>query len=437
MSKSKDQADKEIHLCQSILDKILNGESIPIFFEEEYNLITKSPQTIFNYNLDKALKLKTELSIQALIENLCKINYFKEKFIIEKLIYPENGNIEKPIYPENGNMDKFIKNFINSVAASIDTLQKKPDEILGTNDNQEQKDSPCYKILNKILSRNPAIKFSKNERDLIENYPDTIYNYYDEEFEKGKASLPLKFLILQKNIEEFGYYATKIIPPKPKEDSFYDYSKSKEDSFYDYSKSKEETFYDLLYEFIYNFTEHYRKKVEDFINVRDENGNTALILACKNNDSDFITTFLKFKGVENIINVQDENGNTALILACKNNNSYAITNLLKVKGIDVTIINDERKNALSYIADHVNAFPKERDKVLQDIIAQIASKSLGIEGDDALPRPSTATKVGSFNKGIGDKGIDNRDTKTMVENLAVIGRLIGNVPNSMSNSILG
>lgn len=80
------------------------------------------------------------------------------------------------------------------------------------------------------------------------------------------------------------------------------------------------------------------------INIQDENGGSALLIAYFNNDLSLMKYFIDH-GAD--VNLLFDNGNTILIFASKNGNLNAVK-LLVENGADVTIENKNGKTALMY-----------------------------------------------------------------------------------------
>ena len=87
------------------------------------------------------------------------------------------------------------------------------------------------------------------------------------------------------------------------------------------------------------------------INLQDEDGNTALIFACKNDNYD-IVKLLVDKGAD--INVQNNNGISPLLAACYNindKNAANIAKLLITKGADVNSVDKDQATPLTVILE--------------------------------------------------------------------------------------
>ena len=87
------------------------------------------------------------------------------------------------------------------------------------------------------------------------------------------------------------------------------------------------------------------------INLQDEDGNTALIFACKNDNYD-IVKLLVDKGAD--INVQNNNGISPLLAACYNindKNAADIAKLLITKGADVNSVDKDQATPLTVILE--------------------------------------------------------------------------------------
>jgi ankyrin repeat protein len=84
------------------------------------------------------------------------------------------------------------------------------------------------------------------------------------------------------------------------------------------------------------------------LNVQDEQGNTALMLAVKGNHMDLVAALMNHPGVA--LNVQDNGGDTALMLAVKGNHLDLVVALMNHPGIDLNVQDNGGDTALMYAA---------------------------------------------------------------------------------------
>jgi ankyrin repeat protein len=105
-------------------------------------------------------------------------------------------------------------------------------------------------------------------------------------------------------------------------------------------------------------------KKEHNITVSDNNKNTLLHYACKQNDADennyleIVKDLLSVEKINDILNLQNSKGNTPLHYACKYHQLEILKILLKKKEINVNIEGEDGKYPLHYIVEMWN-FPKD------------------------------------------------------------------------------
>ena len=79
------------------------------------------------------------------------------------------------------------------------------------------------------------------------------------------------------------------------------------------------------------------------VNIQDDDGNTVLIIACKENKTEIVQLLLKNKAD---VNIQDDEGDTALIIACENGYKDIVQLLLENKDTDINKQNIDGNTAL-------------------------------------------------------------------------------------------
>lgn len=84
----------------------------------------------------------------------------------------------------------------------------------------------------------------------------------------------------------------------------------------------------------------------DLINVRDEYGDTALIIAARNGRTGIVKELLQVAGVD--VNARREHGKTALMHAAKNGKIEMVKDLLRMPGINLDVVDKYGRNALMY-----------------------------------------------------------------------------------------
>ena len=90
----------------------------------------------------------------------------------------------------------------------------------------------------------------------------------------------------------------------------------------------------------------YKNKNRDIVTAQNNEGNTAIIIAVKNNRLDILNKLLEVAPLYSF-NIQNKEGNTALIIAVKNNNADIVTTLLeKNADTDTSIKNANGEDAI-------------------------------------------------------------------------------------------
>lgn len=115
------------------------------------------------------------------------------------------------------------------------------------------------------------------------------------------------------------------------------------------TKEKEDFFYYLSINDIIKVEEKL-KYLDNAIDLKDENGNTALLIAVKNNQPTMIELLLKYKSD---VNIENNSGETPLIISIKNN-TPSICRLLLDNGAKIFSKNNSTEDVLEYAQDTEN-----------------------------------------------------------------------------------
>ncbi len=102
------------------------------------------------------------------------------------------------------------------------------------------------------------------------------------------------------------------------------------------------------------------------INTKDKDGNTALMLAVRYNNTNSVNVLLNYykKKLEDI-NVKNNNGETALTLAIRYNNKDIIKHILKEANIEINVKNNEGVSPL------ILAIKLDNQEIVQELISDI------------------------------------------------------------------
>lgn len=109
-----------------------------------------------------------------------------------------------------------------------------------------------------------------------------------------------------------------------------------------------------------------------YINNKDSSGEAPLATAVKTGNLDMIELLMKHPDINK--NVTDEDKNSVLHIAAKNNAEDLFLSLM-THGVDVSIINNESKTAIDYITN-----PSWKEKLV-DLEKELASKKAAHEAD--------------------------------------------------------
>ena len=83
-------------------------------------------------------------------------------------------------------------------------------------------------------------------------------------------------------------------------------------------------------------TKSKRFKIQkDVLDKKDKNGNTVLLWACENDNTELVLSLIKSRVS---LNVKNKNGDTPLIIACKNDNTELALFLIK-NGVSTDVKN--------------------------------------------------------------------------------------------------
>jgi ankyrin repeat protein len=95
------------------------------------------------------------------------------------------------------------------------------------------------------------------------------------------------------------------------------------------------------------FTEELTKEILEIIDVNHQNkkGETALMIACINNNFKLVDLLLETKKIN--VNLKNNECQTALMIACINNSSDIVKSLIN-SGANVNLLNDNKESALMY-----------------------------------------------------------------------------------------